>query len=129
MNAMATRLEQRPLQAERTQRAFITDCEGPISKNDNAYEITEHFIPNGSALFALLSKYDDVQADVVKKAEYKAGDTLRLILPFLRAFAVTNEKIGQFCTKNILLIPGAKDMLYFVRSIIPSFMVSTSYQQ
>jgi len=129
MNAVATQLEQRALQAKRIQRVFITDCEGPISKNDNAYELTEHFIPNGSALFALVSKYDDVQADVVKKAGYKAGDTLRLILPFLRAFGATNEKIGRFSGKNILLVPSARDMLRFVGSIMPSFMVSTSYQQ
>ncbi|MDH5449867.1 MAG: HAD hydrolase family protein [Candidatus Bathyarchaeota archaeon] len=129
MNAAATQLEQRTLQAERTQKVFITDCEGPISKNDNAYELTEHFIPNGSALFALLSKYDDVQADIIEKLGYKAGDTLKLILPFLRAFGVTNEKMENFSTKNILLVPGAKDMLQFVRSIMPSFMVSTSYQQ
>jgi energy-converting hydrogenase A subunit R len=110
-------------------KVFITDCEGPISKNDNAYELTEHFVPSGDALFALISKYDDVQADIVRRKGYKAGDTLRLILPFLKAYGVTNKKIKKFSAENILLIPNAKDTLQFVKGIMPSFIVSTSYEQ
>jgi len=110
-------------------KVFITDCEGPISKNDNAYELTEYFVPKGDALFALISKYDDVQADIVKRRGYKAGDTLRLILPFLKAYEVTNKKIKEFSAKNVLLVSGAKDTLQFVKGIMPSFIVSTSYEQ
>jgi len=70
----------------RQKRLFVTDCEGPLSKNDNAYELAEHFMPDGARFFAIVSKYDDVQADVVERHGYKAGDTLRLILPFLKAY-------------------------------------------
>ena len=67
---------------------FNTDCEGPISKNDNAMELSEFYIPNGHRLFAIVSKYDDYLADVERRPGYKAGDTLKLILPFLKAFGV-----------------------------------------
>ena len=110
-------------------RLFITDCEGPISKNDNAYELTAHFIPDGDKFFTLISKYDDAQADVVKRRGYKAGDTLRLILPFFKAYGVTNKKMKNFSAQHILLVPGAKDTLRFVRGLMPSFIVSTSYEQ
>ena len=110
-------------------RLFISDCEGPISKNDNAYELAEHFIPDGDSFFALVSKYDDVQADIVKRKGYKAGDTLRLILPFLKAYGATNQKIRSFSAKHILLVPGAEDTLRFVSNLMPSFIVSTSYEQ
>jgi len=111
------------------QRIFISDCEGPISKNDNAYELACHFIPDGSSLFTLISKYDDVLADVVKRPGYKAGDTLKLILPFLKAYGVTNQVIADYSSKNVLLVPRAKETLEFVRSFMPSFIVSTSYEQ
>jgi len=110
-------------------RLFITDCEGPISKNDNAYELTEHFIPDGDKFFTLVSKYDDAQADVVKRRGYKAGDTLRLILPFFKAYGVTNKKMKKFSAQHILLVPSAKDTLRFVRDLMPAFIVSTSYEQ
>ena len=56
-------------------RIFVSDCEGPISKNDNAFEITASFVPNGGKLFTVVSKYDDVLADVLKKPDYTAGST------------------------------------------------------
>ncbi|MCD6325231.1 HAD hydrolase family protein [Candidatus Bathyarchaeota archaeon] len=107
---------------------FITDCEGPISKNDNAFELTCHFIPDGDRFFTLISRYDDIQADIVKRPGYKPGDTLKLILPFLKAYGATNEKMKAYSSQNILLVPGADETLRFVSKIMPSFIVSTSYE-
>jgi len=109
-------------------RAFISDCEGPISKNDNAFEITSHFVPNGDKLFTVISRYDDVLADVIKKPCYKAGYTLKLILPFLKAYDVTDQKVREFSAQNLILIPNVKDTLQYVRNIAHAFIVSTSYE-
>ena len=107
---------------------FITDCEGPISKNDNAFELASCFIPDGDRFFTLISRYDDIQADIIKRPGYKAGDTLKLILPFLKAYGATNEKMKIYSSQNILLVPGADETLKFVLKIMPSFIVSTSYE-
>ncbi|NIO03220.1 MAG: HAD hydrolase family protein [Proteobacteria bacterium] len=109
-------------------RQFTTDCEGPISKNDNAQELSAHLIPEGQAFFALVSKYDDFLADVLKKPGYKAGDTLKLILPFLIAFGATNKSIQNYSRSHILLVPGARETLRFVRSWMASYIISTSYE-
>jgi len=109
-------------------RVFVTDCEGPISKNDNAFELTEKFIPNGGKLFQVISKYDDVLADITKKEGYAAGDTLSLILPFFHAYGIRDSDMEDFSAKNISLVPGAKDTLVGVCSSMPSFMISTSYE-
>ncbi len=85
-----------------SQRIFISDCEGPISKNDNAFELASHFIPHGDKFFTLISRYDDILADIVKKKGYKAGDTLKLILPFLKAYDATNQGIMEYSSKNVL---------------------------
>ncbi len=117
------------VRAARSKRIFISDCEGPISKNDNAFELAGRFIPEGARLFTLISRYDDVLADVVKRKDYKAGDTLKLILPFLKAYNVKNETIADYSSQSILLMPGAKEMLVFVRAAMPAYVVSTSYEQ
>ncbi len=109
-------------------RVFISDCEGPISKNDNAFEIAARFIPNGDRLFTLVSKYDDVLADIVKKPGYSAGGTLKLILPFLKAYSVTDRQIDEFSAQNIVLIAGSKETLRHVRDVANAFIVSTSYE-
>jgi energy-converting hydrogenase A subunit R len=109
-------------------KVFVSDCEGPISKNDNAFEITSAFVPNGNKLFTVISRYDDVLADIVKRPHYKAGDTLKLILPFLKAYGVTDRKMREFSTKNLVLIQNAKETLRHARTIANTFIVSTSYE-
>ena len=109
-------------------RHFTTDCEGPISKNDNAQELSAHFIHRGETFFALVSKYDDFLADVAKKPGYKAGDTLKLILPFLIAFGANNGAVQNYSRSHILLVPGAAETLRFVRQRMSSFIISTSYE-
>jgi energy-converting hydrogenase A subunit R len=109
-------------------RVFISDCEGPISKNDNAFEVTAHFVPNGDRLFTLISKYDDVLADVLKKPDYSAGGTLKLILPFLKAYDVTDRRMMEFSAQNLILIANSKDTLQHVRAVASAFIVSTSYE-
>ena len=109
-------------------RAFISDCEGPISKNDNAFEVTSHYVPDGDKLFTVISRYDDVLADVLKRPGYKAGDTLKLILPFLNAYDLTDQKTQEFSAQSLVLIPNVKDTLQYVRNIAHAFIVSTSYE-
>ena len=107
-----------------------SDCEGPTCLNDNAFEVCEHFIPQGDEFFLRISRYDDYLAEVVKKEGYKPGDTLKLIAPFLRAYDVTNEKFEEFSKKDIKLVPGANDTFRYIFSkALPFFAVSTSYQQ
>ncbi len=109
-------------------RVFFSDCEGPISKNDNAFELTAHFVPAGDKLFSLISKYDDVLADVVKKHGYSAGSTLKLVLPFLKAYDVTDKKMHEFSAQNLILIAGSKETLKHVMDLAEVFIVSTSYE-
>jgi energy-converting hydrogenase A subunit R len=109
-------------------RIFISDCEGPISKNDNAFELASNFIPNGDKLFTNISKYDDVLADVLRKPGYSAGSTLKLILPFLKAYGVSDKQMQEFSAKNIVLIANSQITLRHVQAIADAFIVSTSYE-
>ncbi len=104
------------------------DCEGPITQNDNAFELCEAFIPDGGSFFAIVSKYDDFLADVEKRKDYKAGDTLRLILPFLKAHGVTDQQMEEFSENTLVLLPGTDVMLPKVASSMPTFIISTSYK-
>jgi energy-converting hydrogenase A subunit R len=109
-------------------RVFVSDCEGPISKNDNAYELTAHFVPDGNKLFSIISRYDDVLADVTRKPCHNAGDTLKLILPFLKAYNVTDQLMQEFSAQNLLLISGTKETLKYIAVLAEVFIVSTSYE-
>jgi energy-converting hydrogenase A subunit R len=109
-------------------KVFVSDCEGPISKNDNAFETASHFIQHGDRIFTVISRYDDVLADVLRRPNHKAGSTLKLILPFLKAYDVTDDKMREFSAQTLALISSIKNTLQHVRTVAYAFIVSTSYE-
>ena len=108
-------------------RILCIDCEGPITKNDNALELCQNFLPDGGEFFSLISGYDDYLADVVKRKGYQAGTTLKFIVPFLKAYGVSNNQVKDYSASHLLLFPGAKGFLSVVQSEMPTFIISTSY--
>lgn len=111
------------------EKSFITDCEGPLTLNDNAFELAAKFIENGDELFKILSLYDDYLADVVKKENYKAGNTLKLILPFFVCENINNRDLIDFSQKNIYSVNDSKFLLKYLKKSMNTYIVSTSYGQ
>ncbi|WP_406532894.1 hypothetical protein [Methanobrevibacter sp.] len=111
------------------EKSFITDCEGPLTLNDNAYELAAHFIENGSELFKVLSLYDDYLADIVKKENYKVGNTLKFILPFFVCENLKNQDMIDFSQKNIYAVRDSKFLLKYLKKAMNTYIVSTSYGQ
>ncbi len=103
---------------------------GPLALNDNAFELCREFIkPQGDRFFQQVSRYDDYLAEVAKRPGYKSGDTLKLILPFLKAHGLTNARIEAYSRKNVTLVPGAEGAFKFLHSRdFPIFEISTSYR-
>jgi energy-converting hydrogenase A subunit R len=77
-------------------RQFISDSEGPITRNDNAFEVCSDLIDNGGSFFKTISRFDDILADIIQRPNYKAGDTLRLVLPFLKTMRFVQEFMTPF---------------------------------
>lgn len=84
------------------------DLEGPLSPQDNAYEVMG-LIPKGHALFAVISHYDDLLA-LEGKCGYEPGDTLALILPFLAANDLTAGDVRKV-SQRARLVEGAREIL------------------
>jgi len=109
-------------------KQFITDLEGPVTINDNPRDLCGHFIDRGQRLFAVVSRYDQVLARVIRRQGYKSGDHLRLILPFLKAYGVTDNRMQEFSRKHVKVVPGADKAMRFVQELMASFMVSSGYE-
>ncbi|MBE6485593.1 MAG: hypothetical protein E7Z85_01970 [Methanosphaera stadtmanae] len=110
------------------EKFYVTDCEGPLSINDNAYEISDYFIPEGGEFFSILSNYDDMLVERNTEG-YLAGSTLKLILPFFKAYGLTEKDLIEFSEDNINMVNGAYQMIKHVQNIMPFYIVSTSYNQ
>ncbi len=111
------------------EKSFITDCEGPLTLNDNAFEMSAHFIENGGELFKILSLYDDYLVDVVKRDNYKAGNTLKLILPFFVCENIKNSDLIDFSQNNIYAVRDSEFLLKYLKEVMNTYIVSTSYGQ
>lgn len=107
-------------------KILITDCEGIITLNDNAYELSKYFIPGGDILFAKLSQLDDYFY-LKDKNNYTSGNTLLFILPFLVAYGIDEEKIINYSKNNLLFLEGAKQGIKNIKNKIEIYIVSTSY--
>jgi len=104
------------------------DCEGPLTLNDNAFEYSQAIIPKGDYFFTQISRFDDYLADIKKKEGYKAGDTLKLILPFLKLFGANNKSLREFSKKTLAFLPEVPQTLFKLNQILPTFIISTSYK-
>ena len=107
-----------------------TDCEGPLALNDNAFELCREFIqPHGDRFFQQVNRYSDYLVEAASRPGYKSGDSLKLILPFLKAHGLTNARIEAYSRQNVALVPGAEGAFKFLHSRdFPLFEISTSYR-
>jgi energy-converting hydrogenase A subunit R len=102
------------------------DLEGPISPQDNAFDVMG-LIPRGREIFSAISAYDDELALAGKKG-YEPGDTLKLILPFLLAHKIKNADVKRVSDKAVL-VSGVKEVVSALKSDGWTVnIISTSYE-
>jgi len=108
-------------------RIICFDLEGPLSPQDNAYEVMS-LVENGDRIFEVISKYDDVLA-LENREGYEPGDTLALIVPFLLLHDISEEDITGV-SKRAKIVDGAKYLISKLKSEgWKVYIISTSYEQ
>jgi len=103
------------------------DLEGPLSPQDNAYELMKLF-PNGDKIFEVISRYDDLLA-LEEREDYEPGDTLALIVPFLVLHDISENDIAALATKASLTDGAAGLISQLQYKSWKVFCISTSYEQ
>jgi len=103
------------------------DLEGPLSPQDNAYELMKLF-PNGDKIFEVISRYDDLLT-LEEREDYEPGDTLALIVPFLILHNISEVDIDTLAAKASLTGGAAKLIDWLLYSGWKIFCISTSYEQ
>ena len=103
------------------------DLEGPLSPQDNAYELMKLF-PSGDKIFEVISRYDDLLT-LEEREDYEPGDTLALIVPFLILHNILEADITSLAVKATLTGGAAELVSRLQSSGWKVFCISTSYQQ
>lgn len=109
------------------EKLIFFDLEGPLSPQDNAYEVMG-LMDRGHEIFEVISRYDDLLALEGRK-DYEAGDTLSLIAPFLVYHNVKEEDIESVSSKAVL-VNGSRELIQkLMNAGWEVFVISTSYEQ
>jgi len=103
------------------------DLEGPLSPQDNAYEVVS-LIPGGREFFELISRYDDILT-LEEREGYEPGDTLALIVPFLIHHGITEKDIRRV-SSHAKIVDGAAELISHLREDGWNVrIISTSYRE
>ena len=103
------------------------DLEGPLSPQDNAYDLMKLF-PNGEKVFEVISRYDDLLT-LEERPDYEPGDTLALIVPFLILHNISEGNITALAAEASLTGGAAKLVSWLQSSSWKIFCISTTYEQ
>jgi len=107
-------------------KAFF-DLEGPLSPQDNAYEVMG-LIEGGHKVFEVLSRYDDILA-MEGRENYEPGDTLKLLVPFLVYHHINSEHIEEVSHKA-RVVSGARELISELQGEgWGVYIISTSYRE
>ena len=114
--------------AVNSQTIVVSDWEGPWAMADFAVYLMQKYVPNGNALFNVLSNYSLRRAE---RGEGQPGDTLRFIAPFLFAYGVGQEKLTEALNdpENLKFIGDPKEAIAALKTFARLYVVSTSYSQ
>ncbi|MBI4186702.1 MAG: hypothetical protein HY530_04245 [Chloroflexi bacterium] len=103
------------------------DLEGPLSPQDNAYELMKLF-PGGDRVFELISRYDDLLT-LEERADYEPGDTLALIVPFLMLHNITEDHIAGLAAQARFTGGAQKLIVQLQYDGWKVFCITTTYEQ
>jgi energy-converting hydrogenase A subunit R len=103
------------------------DLEGPLSPQDNAYELMKLF-PNGDRVFEVISRYDDLLT-LEEREGYEPGDTLALIVPFLILHNISEDNITTLAAKASFTGGATKLVSWLEYSGWKVFCITTTYEQ
>ncbi len=103
------------------------DLEGPLTPQDNAYDLMSLF-PSGDKIFEVISRYDDLLT-MEGRQDYEPGDTLALIIPFLLLHDISEDDIAALARKATLTGGAKKLISWLVANGWQVFCISTTYEQ
>lgn len=109
-------------------KQFVCNCHGFISKNDNAKRMCGKYIRNGERLFDVISRYDDLTMYALDRENSKSGTALKMVVPFLKAFGVTDHLAYQFSKEDLDLVPGSNRAMSYIYGLLPTFVTTGSFE-
>ena len=110
------------------EKQLILSCDGILSGNDYARDLCARSIRNGARFFDAVSRYEDLSTYAIERDESKTRQTMKMIVPFLKAYGMTDHFAYEFAKEDLRTIPGAADTMGYLRRLLPTFVATGSFE-
>ena len=110
------------------EKQLILSCDGVLSTNDYARDLCARSIRNGGRFFDAVSRYEDLSTYALERDETKTRQTMKMIIPFLKAFGMTDHFAYEFAKEDLHPMPGADGSLSYLRRLLPTYIATGSYE-
>ncbi len=109
-------------------KQFVCCDFGFISRTNCIRELCARFIRNGDKLYDVINRYESVTSYALSREGQGAALAIRTLIPFLKAFGITDALTYSYCNQFMDTLPGSKDALTYITSQMPTFMTTDSFE-
>jgi len=106
----------------------VCSCRGFLTRNNDARNLCETFIENGSHFYDVLDRYDKLTAYVLNREESTAGSTIKWCVPFLKAFGATDHAVYKCLSEKLGMMPDASRTMNYISGILPTFITTSMFE-
>ncbi len=108
-------------------RIFITNLSGFVLKNNTLRDVCARFIRNGAHFYDVVRRYDELTAYVLGREDATAGNTVKWVVPFLKANGATDHLVRTCYDETMQMMPGSEDALRYISRTLPTSISSSIY--
>ncbi|MDR0778448.1 MAG: hypothetical protein LBE48_03305 [Methanomassiliicoccaceae archaeon] len=105
----------------------VCSVTGFLSSANAMKRMCDRFIRNGGKVFDVLMAYDNIIAFGLNREDRRSGDTLKTLVPLLKASGVTDKSIYDHFSANKDMMPGS-DVIHYMNELMTTLVVSESYE-
>ncbi len=109
-------------------KQIIIEPQGFLTPADTVRDAACEFIPHGDRLYDIFDRYNLVTTYVLNRDESTTSDSARLIIPFLKAFDVTDYALRKYYDDNLPLMKNAGKVMDYFNNLLPTFIDSRMYE-
>ncbi|MCL2318385.1 MAG: hypothetical protein FWC44_04990, partial [Methanomassiliicoccaceae archaeon] len=109
-------------------KQLVCSCTGFLQINNSSRDLCQRFVDKGDKLYDLITRYDFVVSYILNRADVRSGNVTRYLVPFLKAFGMTDFAAMDHCRKSLNLMPESKRVMTHLMDTLPTFVSTSSFE-
>lgn len=108
-------------------KQLICTASGFLGSANAMKRMCDRFIRNGGRLYDIMTAYDNILSFGLNREDRRSGDSLKTLIPLLKASGVTDSSVYEYFVKDMSIMPGS-DVIHYLNEIMTVSVISESYE-